>query len=142
MYSSKDLYHWKNEGIAFTVSDDPQSQIVKGCIIERPKVIFNKKTGKFVMWFHHELLGQNYDAALSGVAVADKVTGPYNYLGSFRPNAGVWPANVPEEMRKPLTAGGSRSCPRRRCAAITVPDYAEGHGASAAITKAARWRAT
>ena len=103
VYSSKDLYNWKDEGIALPVSNDPASEIVKGSIIERPKVIFNKKTGKFVMWFHLELLGQGYSAARSGVAVADKVTGPYQYLGSFRPNADVWPENFPEEMRKPLS---------------------------------------
>ena len=103
VYSSQDLYHWKDEGIALSVSNDPKSPLVKGCIIERPKVIHNPKTGKFVMWFHHELLGRSYDASLSGVAVADKVTGPYTYLESFRPNAGAWPANVPEEMKKPLT---------------------------------------
>lgn len=104
VYSSKDLYNWKNEGIALPVSTDPAGEITKGSIIERPKVLFNKKTGKFVMWFHLELLGQGYSAARSGVAVADKPTGPYQYLGSFRPNAGVWPENFPEEMRKPLSA--------------------------------------
>ena len=95
VYASKDLYQWKNEGIALKVSEDPASPITKGCIIERPKVLFNTKTGKFVMWFHHELAGKGYGAALSGVAVADKVTGPYTYLESFRPNAVVWPANFP-----------------------------------------------
>lgn len=35
MYSSKDLYQWKNEGIALPVSEDPQSDIAKGCVIER-----------------------------------------------------------------------------------------------------------
>lgn len=103
MYSSKDLHHWKNEGIALPVSDDPKSDIVKGCVLERPKVIFNRKTGKFVMWFHLELKSQGYKAARSGVAVADKVTGPYQYLGSFRPNAGVWPSNVPDDLKKPLS---------------------------------------
>lgn len=102
VYSSRDLYQWKNEGIALKVSEDPASPITKGCIIERPKVLFNAKTGKFVMWFHHEIAGKGYGAALSGVAVADKVTGPYTYLESFRPNAGVWPANFPEDQRKPL----------------------------------------
>ena len=103
MYSSQDLHRWKNEGIALAVSDNPESEIVKGCLIERPKVIFNRKTGKFVMWFHLELKGQGYNAARSGVALADKITGPYQYLGSFRPNAGVWPSNVPDELTKPLS---------------------------------------
>ena len=102
VYSSRDLYQWKNEGIALSVDDDPKSDIAKGCILERPKVIHNAKTGKFVMWFHLELRGQGYGAARSGVAIADKVTGPYRFLGSFRPNAGVWPSNVSDEMKKPL----------------------------------------
>ena len=75
-YSSKDLYNWKDEGIALSVSDDESSPIVKGCILERPKVIFNKKTGKYVMWFHLEPKGAGYSGAQSGVAVSDKVTGP------------------------------------------------------------------
>jgi beta-xylosidase len=103
VYASTDLYNWKDEGIALRVSEDPASKLAKGCIIERPKVLRNPKTGKYVMWFHHELIGKSYDASLSGVAVADKITGPYTYLESFRPNAGVWPANFPEDQRKLLS---------------------------------------
>ena len=93
VYSSKDLYAWKDEGIALAVSDDPKSDITKGCIIERPKVLFNAKTGKFVMWFHLELKGHSYDAARAGVAVADSATGPYQYINSFRINPGILPKN-------------------------------------------------
>jgi beta-xylosidase len=85
-YSSEDLYNWKDEGIALKVSEDPSSEITAGCVLERPKVIFNAKTGKYVMWFHLELKGQGYKAARSGVAVADKVTGPYTFIESMRPN--------------------------------------------------------
>ncbi len=85
-YSSSDLYNWKDEGIALAVSDDPNSDITKGCILERPKVIYNEKTKKFVMWFHLELIGQGYNSACSGMAVADSVMGPYTFLKSFRPN--------------------------------------------------------
>jgi hypothetical protein len=66
VYSSNDLYNWIDEGIALKVEEDPQSDITKECVLERPKVIFNEKTGKFVMWFHLELKGQGYDAARSG----------------------------------------------------------------------------
>ena len=93
-YSSTDLYNWKDEGISLAVSDDPNSEIVSGCVIERPKVIYNSKTQQFVMWFHLELRGQGYTAARTGVAMSDKVTGPYTYLRSFRPNAGKHPVNV------------------------------------------------
>ena len=103
VYSSTNLYSWKDEGIALAVSDDPKSEITRGCLIERPKVIFNEKAGKFVMWFHLELKGQGYHAARSGVAIADKPTGPYRYLYSLRPNVGVWPENTPKDLCKPLT---------------------------------------
>jgi beta-xylosidase len=123
MYSSKDLHHWKNEGIALPVSDDPQSDIVRGCVIERPKVIFNRKTGKFVMWFHLELKSQGYNAAHSGVAVANKVTGPYQYLGSFRPNAGVWPSNVPDDLKKPLSKEEAKVLSEIRFPGGPSPDH-------------------
>jgi hypothetical protein len=100
-YSSKDLLNWKNEGLALRVITDSSSLLNPGCVIERPKVLFNKKTGKFVMWFHHELKGQDYRAALTGVAVSDNIMGPYKYIGSQRPNAGMWPENFPEEYKKP-----------------------------------------
>jgi len=98
-YSSDDLYHWKDEGICFRVSEDTTSLIVKGCIIERPKVIYNGKTGKFVMWFHHELKGKGYSTALTGLAVAENITGPYHYVKSLRPSAGQWPENFSDDQR-------------------------------------------
>jgi hypothetical protein len=96
-YRSKDLYNWQDEGVALRVSDDPDSEIVRGCIIERPKVIYNPKTKKFVMWFHLELKGQGYTAARTAVAVSDNVVGPYTFLRSFRPNAGRLPINLRDE---------------------------------------------
>jgi len=97
VYSSKDLYNWKNEGIALKVVDDTTSMLQKGSVVERPKVIFDKKTQKFVMWFHHELKDQGYKAALTGVAVADQVTGPYEYINSFRIHSGALPENMIKE---------------------------------------------
>ena len=96
-YSSKDLVNWKYEGVALSVEDDPESEITRGCVLERPKVIYNKKTGKFVMWFHLELKGRGYSAARAAVAVSDNVTGPYKYLGSGRVNPGILAQNVSEE---------------------------------------------
>jgi len=98
-YSSTDLYNWKNEGIALEVSDDTTSLIVRGSVIERPKVIYNEKTGKFVMYFHLELRGKGYSAAYAGRAVSDKVAGPYTFIGAGRVNAGVWPMNLSEAGR-------------------------------------------
>lgn len=97
VYSSKDLYNWKNEGIALSISKGSNSKLTRSCILKRPKVIFNKITKKFVMWFHHELKGQDYAAALTGVAVANKVSGPYHYIDSFRIHTIVLPLNFSQE---------------------------------------------
>jgi beta-xylosidase len=108
-YSSQDLYHWTGEGVALWVSDDPDSEIAKGCILERPKVIHNPKTGKFVMYFHLELSGQGYNAARTGIAVSDKPAGPYSFVRSLRPNAGQWPLNVRPEQKSPESIAAARA---------------------------------
>lgn len=105
VYSSQDLYNWKNEGVALAVSEDPDSEITVGSVIERPKVVYNEKTGKYVLWFHLELKDQGYSAARTGVAVSDNPTGPYKYIKSYRPNAGVWPANFKEEWKETPEGG-------------------------------------
>ena len=89
VYSSKDLYNWKNEGLALAHDADSSSDITTGSIIERPKVIYNKNTNQFVMWFHLELKGKGYSAARAGVAVSNTPTGPYKFLKSFRPNGNM-----------------------------------------------------
>jgi len=99
-YSSKNLTDWKDEGIALeVVKNNPESEITEGCVIERPKVIYNKKTGKFVMWFHLELKGQGYNAAKTGMAVSDNVTGPFTFLKAVNPNAGIWPQGYADELK-------------------------------------------
>jgi acetyl esterase/lipase len=104
VYSSRDLYNWKNEGVALAVSNDPASEIAKGCIIERPKVIYNAKTGKFVMWFHLEFNGKGYATARAALAVSDKPAGPYKYVGSYRLNPGVWPVDATAEEKAASSA--------------------------------------
>ncbi len=100
VYTSPDLEHWTDAGVALAVSDDPGSEIRAGCRIERPKVVFNEATGKFVMWFHLELAGHGYNAARAGIAVSDSVHGPYTYLGSVRPNPGRYPMEISEALRE------------------------------------------
>ncbi len=98
-YSSKNLYDWKNEGVALPANpNDPGHELHCEKVIERPKVIYNAKTKTFVMWLHQD--EANYSGARSGVAVSATPTGPYQYLGSLRPNAGSWPINVTEQDKK------------------------------------------
>ncbi|MBP1637213.1 MAG: Xylan 1,3-beta-xylosidase [Bacteroidetes bacterium] len=83
-YSSKNLIDWKFEGIVLPVSTDPTSELNPSQVIERPKVIYNEKTHKFVMWMHIE--SPDYEKAHAGVAVSVSPTGTFTYLGSDRPN--------------------------------------------------------
>lgn len=97
VYSSKDLRTWKNEGIVLPVSEEAGHDIERGCIMERPKVVYNKKTKKFVMLFHLELKGRGYEAARVGFAVSDSPTGPFKFIRSTRINANIWPFDMSEQ---------------------------------------------
>ncbi len=99
-YSSKDLHHWTYESVALAVSNKSGSDIEKGCIIERPKVIYNTRTKKFIMWFHLELKGKGYEAARAAVAVSDTPAGPYHFIRSGRINPETYPVNETETIRE------------------------------------------
>lgn len=101
-YSSTDLVNWTYRGVALSVTDQPGDDLERGCILERPKVIYNERTGKYVMWFHLELKGQGYAAARSGVAVSNSPTGPFTYLRSGRVNPGSYPEGFTDAQRARL----------------------------------------
>jgi hypothetical protein len=83
-YSSKDIVAWKDEGLVLkAVPDDAGHDLHPSKVVERPKVAFNAKTKKFVMWMHID--SADYQAARAGVAVADSATGPFTYIESVRP---------------------------------------------------------
>lgn len=84
-YSSKDLVNWKFEGLVLKATlDDANSDLYPSNVLERPKVIYNKRTGKFVMWMHID--SADYSKACTGVAISDTPTGEFKYLGSCRPH--------------------------------------------------------
>ena len=51
--------------------------------MERPKVLFNKQTQKYVMYFKLYPAGTGYDTGYVGVAVSDKPVGPFLYSHKF-----------------------------------------------------------
>lgn len=57
-------------------------------IFERPKVLHNERTGKWVMWWHSDGSitpgGSNYARSLAAVAVADSPIGPFELQGAYR----------------------------------------------------------
>lgn len=97
VYSSTDLTNWKSEGLALTVSTEEGSDIERGCIMERPKVLWNEKTQRFVMLFHLELKGRGYEAARVAFAESETATGPFRFVRSTRLHAGKWPFNMTEQ---------------------------------------------
>ncbi len=82
--SSRDLYRWKNEGNVAPQIGPQGSLFARYPLAERPKVIHNAKTGKYVLWAHMEDV--RYRSATAGVAVADNVTGPYEFIKFIRVN--------------------------------------------------------
>ncbi|KAH7186591.1 glycosyl hydrolase [Fusarium oxysporum] len=80
-YSSNDLVDWHYEGAALTRQES--GDLGPERVVERPKVIFNKSTRKYVMWMHID--DPVYSHALVGVATGDTVNGQFSYHGSFRP---------------------------------------------------------
>lgn len=99
LYTSSDLQNWHNAGLVLEVNGIEGDPLEEGCIIERPKVVYNPSTGKFILWFHHELKGKGYAAAQAAVAEADSPEGPFKLIRSARVNPGVWPENLSDEDR-------------------------------------------
>jgi hypothetical protein len=83
-YSSEDLFNWKDEGIVLSVDyQDEKSDLAYGCILERPKVVYNEKNKQFVAYFKLYLKGVGYETSNVGVAVADRPDGPFRYHHRF-----------------------------------------------------------
>lgn len=82
VYSSKDLKTWDYRNMVISSQSHPELASSK---IERPKVLYNKKTKKYVLWGHWEESG-NYNQANVVVAVSDTIDGNYEFLYRFRPD--------------------------------------------------------
>ncbi|KAF6819513.1 glycosyl hydrolase family 43 protein [Colletotrichum sojae] len=80
-YSSTNLVEWTYVGalLSRTASGD----LGPSRVVERPKVIYNASTRKYVMYLHID--SSNYGEAKVGVATSDTVCGKYTYNSSWRP---------------------------------------------------------
>ena len=84
-YTSKDLVTWHHEGLALAADpEDETNPLHPSKVCERPKVLYNERTGQFVMWFHADTAG--YTLAMAGCAVSDNPVGPFRLLGIQSPN--------------------------------------------------------
>lgn len=84
-YSSQNLIDWTFEGVVLPSEKlDTTSDLHYSNVLERPKVIYNDKTRKFVMWLHVD--SHDYAKAAAGVAIGNTPNGIFEYQGSLRPN--------------------------------------------------------
>lgn len=75
-YSSPDLVNWnfENKLLSLGTSGD----LGPGRVVERPHIMYNEPTKKWVMWMHID--SSNYGEAKAGVATSDSVCGKYTYM--------------------------------------------------------------
>ncbi|MFY1634998.1 RICIN domain-containing protein [Solwaraspora sp. WMMB335] len=81
VYRSTNLRDWEFRNNVLTQSSAAELQVAN---IERPKVVYNAGTGRYVMWMHKEN-GSDYGEARAAVASSATVDGNYTWHGSFRP---------------------------------------------------------
>ncbi|WP_100405389.1 family 43 glycosylhydrolase [Bacillus solitudinis] len=83
-YSSKDLYNWEDKGIIIPPNEeDVSSSLHPTQNMDRPHIIFNEKTQKFVCWLKIMRKDHTQDAT---ILISDHILGPYEILKEgFRP---------------------------------------------------------
>lgn len=82
LYSSTDLVHWKFEK-KIIQNGVTTAELGSSRMIERPKLLYNEKTDKFVVWCHYE--SSDYGASEAASFECDSVNGAYRYVWSGRP---------------------------------------------------------
>lgn len=78
-YSSRDLYNWDDAGLIIPPTpEDPRSPLHPSRFVDRPHIVYNARTRKFVCW----LKIMEADTQTRAVFSADAVTGPYMLIAS------------------------------------------------------------
>ena len=84
-YSAPDISGpWTFEGQVFHQSDITVPGKSGPFIVERPKVLYNAATKKFVMWFHLDTDGYKYRHA--GVAIASSPNDHFTFVHALQPD--------------------------------------------------------
>lgn len=74
-YASGDLYNWEDKGIIIQAEEnDPESTLHPTSMMDRPHIIYNKTTGKFVCWLK---IMHKDGAQTETILTADHILGPY-----------------------------------------------------------------
>lgn len=74
-YASKDLYNWEDKGIIIPPEpENPESSLHPSACMDRPHIIYNKNTKKYVCWL--KIMGKEM-VQTETVLTADHILGPY-----------------------------------------------------------------
>lgn len=86
-YSSHDLYNWKDEGLILSPTPDDRScPLHPSRTMDRPHILYNKKTEKFVMWVKFAGTETDpWDGQYMGIATADSILGPFQLIKTIHP---------------------------------------------------------
>lgn len=77
-YSSQDLYNWKDLGLIIPPdTDHPKSPLYPASKMDRPHIIRNPKTGKYVCWLK---IMEDDGTQTRTVLAADRFLGPYRIV--------------------------------------------------------------
>lgn len=98
-YASTDLYNWEDKGIIIPPEpDNPQSSLHPSSQMDRPHIIFNKMTNKFICWL--KIMHKDGSQTVT-VLTADHFLGPYTKVReSLKPlnmNAGDFDLAVADD---------------------------------------------
>ena len=78
LYTSSDLYNWEDKGLIIEPQpEDLSSPLHPTYCMDRPHIIFNKKTGKYVAWL--KIMAGEVSQFMS-VLTADRFEGPYTFV--------------------------------------------------------------
>ena len=78
LYSSVDLYNWRDEGVIMIDREDPHSPFYPANIMDRPHILYNRRTGRYVMWA--KCSRKDFGACFFAVCSASDIRGPYTLL--------------------------------------------------------------
>lgn len=82
-YASNDLVTWYDQGMMLALNRPQDEDLAHGCNSDRPKVVYNEKTKRFVLYFKLYLRGQGSDVGYVGVATSCSPVGPFRYSHKF-----------------------------------------------------------
>lgn len=79
-YASRDLYNWEDKGLIIPPEpDNPESSLHPEAHMDRPHIIYNSATGKYVAW----LKVMNGNSQTVTILTADAFMGPYRKVREY-----------------------------------------------------------